>query len=134
MLLCVILLLLVTGCSSLSISIKNLAHVSGVFLQVLETRSSNDEDDCEGSHQVTSVGWAPAGPSVGQLAAASGKNIYLYSPTKLARAATTCPSFSGVYLVWSKCLRDQIHDHRTKLSFQASVMEDLNAGNFSALE
>lgn len=129
-----ILLILIAGCCSLSISIRNLAHVSGVFLQVLETRSINDEDDGEGRHQVTSVGWAPPGPSVGQLAAASGKNIHLYSPTKLARAATTCPSFSGVYLVWSNCLRDQIHAHWNQAILQASVVEDYNAEFFPASE
>lgn len=73
-----------------------------MLLQVLETRLSNDEDDCEGRNLVTSVGWAPVGPSVGQLAAAAGKRIYFYSPTKVARTATTCPSFSGVHLIRRK--------------------------------
>lgn len=84
--------------------VSNLSQRCGLFLQVLETRLSNDEDDCEGRKLVTSVGWAPVGPSVGQLAAAAGKSIHLYSPSKLARAAVTCPSFSGVHLIWRKCI------------------------------
>ncbi|KAG0631662.1 hypothetical protein M758_1G270500 [Ceratodon purpureus] len=70
------------------------------FQQVLETRSSNVEENCEGRDLVTSVGWAPVGPSVGQLAAAVGKAIHLYSPTKLARDLTAGPISSEMPLAW----------------------------------
>lgn len=69
------------------------------FQQVLETRTNNDGDDCIGRSLVTSVGWAPVGSSVGQLAAACGNTLLLYSPTTLA-SATAGSRYSEIPLAW----------------------------------
>lgn len=55
--------------------------MGGFFRQVLSTNWP--KEDQEEKPSVSSVAWAPRGLSIGSLAAAAGKNLYLYVPKGL---------------------------------------------------
>lgn len=81
--------------SVVSDQVPHYKHV--LLLQVLETGVGSGEGDSEEEERgwVSSLGWAPMGPSVGQLAAATSRSIHIYSPAGLSTSSTCSLSMPG---------------------------------------
>ncbi|CAM6112755.1 unnamed protein product [Calypogeia fissa] len=85
---------------------KGEVAMGGFFRQVLSTNWPKQDE--EETQLVSNVAWAPRGLSIGSLAAAAGKHIYLYDPEGLNRAEEGNQDSPELPLRWVK---NHVLDH-----------------------
>ncbi|KAL2650756.1 hypothetical protein R1flu_018884 [Riccia fluitans] len=91
-------------------STKGETAMGGFFHEVLLTDCP--KEDGRGRERVTSVGWAPVGPSLGLLSAVAGRHIYLYAPQGLSEVQNSKQKWPEVPLRW---LNVQVLEHCTEI-------------------